>query len=92
MNKSDLAKTLGKIYDFPLRKASHIVDTVFGLMNMTLASGERIEIRGFGTFTVRDYKGHTRRNPRSGVRIAVKAKKLPFFRAGKEFKERLNKK
>ena len=55
----------------------------------TLISGNRIEIRGFGSFEVRDYDGYTARNPRTGVQVEVKPKKLPFFKTGKDLKERI---
>ena len=90
MNKSDLVKTLSKAYDLPLRKAEEIVGTVFERLLQALASGDRIEIRGFGTFTVREYGGYTGRNPKTGEETVVKPKRLPFFRVGKDFKEGLN--
>jgi integration host factor subunit beta len=89
MNKSDLTKTLSKELDVPLRKADEIVDTLFGTMSKALVKGDRIEIRGFGSFTVRDYEGYTGRNPKTGEEIAVNSKKLPFFKVGKELADRL---
>ena len=64
MNKSDLVKTLSKELDLPLRKSEEIVDTVFNTMSKSLISGDRIEIRGFGSFMVKDYDGYTGRNPK----------------------------
>ncbi len=90
MNKSDLTKALSKEYDLPLRKAEEIVDTFFEAMSKALISGDRIEIRGFGSFLVRDYKGYTGRNPKTGEKITVKSKRLPFFKVGKDLGERLN--
>jgi len=87
MNKSDLTQSLAKALDIPLRKSEEIVDTVFSAMSKTLSSGERIEIRGFGSFTVRQYDGYTGRNPKTGEETVVKPKKLPFFKPGKEFKD-----
>ncbi len=84
MNKSDLTKALSKEYDLPLRKAEEIVDMVFGTMAKALVNGDRIEIRGFGSFTVKEYEGYTGRNPKTGEGIAVEPKKLPFFRVGKD--------
>ena len=57
-------------------------------MMRTLANGERVEIRGFGSFSVRRYRAYKGRNPRTGTTIKVDNKKLPFFRCGKELKER----
>ena len=65
------------------------VDLVFNGMAEELAKGGKVEIRGFGSFSVREYKGYTGRNPRMGNIVEVKPKKLPFFRAGKELKKRL---
>ena len=87
MNKSDLTQALAKAFDLPLRKSDEIVDTVFNTMSRALAGGDRIEIRGFGTFIVREYDGYTGRNPKTGAKISVKGKKLPFFKAGKDFRE-----
>ncbi len=90
MNKSDLTRVLAKDLDLPARKAEQIVDMVFDTMNKTLVSGDRIEIRGFGSFVVNEYEGYTGRNPKTGQLIPVEGKRLPFFKAGKELKERLN--
>lgn len=90
MNKIDLSKTLSKDLDLPVRKADEIVDMVFTTMAKALARGERIEIRGFGSFTVKEYEGYTGRNPKSGEKISVGSKRLPFFKTGKELKEAVN--
>jgi integration host factor subunit beta len=90
MNKSDLVKSLTKELDLPLRKSEDIVDTVFDTMAEALLSGDRIEIRGFGSFQIREYEGYTGRNPKTGGGIAVESKKLPFFKVGKDFRDRLN--
>ncbi len=90
MNKSDLIKALSKEYDLPLRKAEEIVDRVFSTMSAALINGDRIEVRGFGSFTVKEYEGYTGRNPKSGDEIAVEPKKLPFFKIGKDLAERMN--
>lgn len=90
MNKIDLSKTLSKDLDLPVRKADEIVDMVFTTMAKALVRGERIEIRGFGSFTVKEYEGYTGRNPKSGEKINVGSKRLPFFKTGKELKEAVN--
>lgn len=59
-------------------------------MTESLVKGDNIEIRGFGSFQVREYKPYTGRNPKSGEHVTVKRKKLPFFKVGKEVKERVN--
>ncbi len=70
--------------------AKTIVNTVFSAMANALARGERIEIRGFGNFTVRNYQAYQGRNPRTGTKVDVAPKKLPFFKVGKELKERVD--
>ncbi len=90
MNKSDLTKALSKEHDLPLRKAEEIVDRVFSTMFTALVNEDRIEIRGFGSFTVKEYRGYTGRNPKTGNEIAVEPKKLPFFKVSKDLASRLN--
>ena len=90
MNKLDIIQFLSKDIDIPLRKADEIVDKVFETMSNALLSGDRVEIRGFGSFEVREYDGYTGRNPKTGEEKAVLPKKLPFFNVGKDFKERVN--
>jgi integration host factor subunit beta len=90
MNKSDLVKSLAKETDLPMRKAEEIVDTVFNTMADALVAGDRIEVRGFGSFVVKEYEGYTGRNPKTGELIEVQTKRLPFFKTGKELKEKLN--
>jgi integration host factor subunit beta len=92
MNKSDLSKVLSNQMNLPIRKAEEIVDKVFYTMTKSLVTGNRIEIRGFGSFTVRQYEGYTGRNPKTGEKKVVGAKGLPFFKAGQVMRERLNKK
>jgi integration host factor subunit beta len=90
MNKSDLVKALAKEMDLPMRKAEEIVDMIFKSMAEALMAGNRIEIRGFGSFVVKEYKGYVGRNPKTGEQISVTTKHLPFFKTGKELKERIN--
>ena len=90
MNKSTLIDALAKETDLPVRKSEEIVNAVFDKMSETLISGDRIEIRGFGSFLVKQYPGYTGRNPKTGELIAVQGKKLPFFKTGKELKEKVD--
>ncbi len=76
--------------DFPLSKAEEFVDLVFREMSDALANRDRVEIRGFGSFKVRDYDGYVGRNPKTLEAVEVKPKKLPFFKFGRELKKRLN--
>lgn len=87
MNKSDLIVALAEQADIGQRKSEEIVNTVFDVMSEALVRGDRIEIRGFGSFTVKEYEGYVGRNPKSGERIEVKSKRLPFFKSGKDLRE-----
>jgi len=90
MNKSQLIETFAKAEDLSLKKAEEVVNTVFGDMEKALMNGVRVEIRGFGSFKVKRYEGYQGRNPKTGQIIKVTTKKLPFFKVGKELKERVD--
>ena len=90
MNKSDLIEALSEDTDLSLRKAEDVVKVVFDEMANALVNGDRVEIRGFCSLFVKQYDGYTGRNPRSGKITEVKPKKLPFFKCGKELKERVD--
>jgi integration host factor subunit beta len=90
MTKSDLADAVAARTNVPRADAEKVVDQVFAAMTEALVRGERIELRGLGVFEVRHYGAYTGKNPRTGEPVAVKPKRLPFFKAGKEIKERLN--
>jgi len=90
MNKSQLIEALAKAEDLTLKKAEEVVTTVFGDMEDALIRGERVEIRGFGSFKIKHYEGYEGRNPKTGEIIHVAEKKLPFFKVGKELKERVD--
>ena len=89
MNKSDLIEALAKKGNLKKYIAEHVVTEVFAAMSDALAEGDGIEIRGFGSFYVKEYESYTGRNPKTGEKIQVKPKKLPLFKMGKELKERL---
>ena len=91
MNSSDLVNIIKDQEDLSARDAKKICDTFFDTIKETLAQGDRVEIRGFGSFTIKDYKPYTGRNPKTGVQISVPPKKLPFFKVGKELKEMVDK-
>lgn len=91
MNKSELIETLALRKGLSIKKAEEIVNGVFDAMANAMLEGNRIEIRGFGSFVVNEYKSYTGRNPKTGESIPVKPKKLPFFKVGKELKERVDK-
>jgi integration host factor subunit beta len=88
MNRSDLVNVLKDEVSLSRKYAEKIVDTFFESIQDTLVKGERVEIRGFGSFTVNHYKPYLGRNPKTGNQIQVPAKKLPFFKVGKELKDR----
>jgi len=90
MNKSDLVEALSNGEDLTRTKAEVIVNLVFDEMTNALAAGDRVEIRGLGSFKVKSYDGYKGRNPKTGKRIRVKPKRLPFFKCGKELKERVD--
>ena len=90
MNKSELIKSLAEQADISLDEATTVVNTFVDSVKETLLEGGRVEIRGFGSFKVKEYGGYSGRNPRTGEKVKVQPKRLPFFRAGKELKEFLN--
>jgi integration host factor subunit beta len=87
MNKSDLMMALKENVNLSRQEAENIVNVFFQSIEDSLDSGGRVEIRGFGSFTVNGYKSYVGRNPKTGERIRVPSKKLPFFKVGKELKE-----
>ena len=90
MTKSELIEAVAKRSNITKARAELVVNCVFDAMTKALEKGEGIEIRGFGSFTVRDYKPYSGRNPRTGKQVAVPEKRLPFFKVGKELKEIVN--
>ncbi len=90
MNKSELIEALAEEINLPLREASSATNTILDAMIEALANGDSIEIRGFGSFVVKEYGSYYGRNPKTGEKIEVAPKKLPFFKVGKELKEMVN--
>jgi integration host factor subunit beta len=90
MNKSELIEALGNKRNLSFKKAEEIVNIIFDSMSRELAAGGRIEIRGFGSFMVKEYKAYMGRNPKTGEIIQVHPKRLPFFKVGKELRDRVN--
>ena len=90
MNKSELVESLSTQGNLTYKKAEQIVNLIFDAMTQALIDNDRIEIRGFGSFMVKDYKAYTGRNPKTGESIQVNEKKLPFFKVGKELRERVD--
>lgn len=91
MTKSDLIKKLAEANPhLYLRDIERIVSTVFDEVTDALARGDRVELRGFGAFSVRHRGSRTGRNPRTGEEVSVPDKAVPYFKTGKELRERLN--
>jgi integration host factor subunit beta len=90
MKKSDLIAQLSEKEQLSGKKAFDIISWVFDGFTDALREGGRVEIRGFGSFTVRDYSPYLGKNPKTGQRVQVGSKKLPYFKVGKELKERVN--
>ncbi len=74
----------------PVKVSEEIINTIFNSMTDTMIAGGKIEIRGFGSFVIKEYAGYSGRNPKSGLAVEVKPKKSPFFKVGKELKERVD--
>jgi len=90
MTKTELTQILAAQNHATLKRAEEVVNIFFGAMVEALAEGDRVEIRGFGSFSMREYGAYTGRNPRTGEKLEVKAKRLPFFKASRELLDRLN--
>ncbi len=90
MNKSDLISALSAKENITEKMAAQIVNLIFGGFTRSLLIGEGVELRGFGSFSVRKYKTYLGRNPKTNRQIRVESKRLPFFKVGKELKSRIN--
>jgi integration host factor subunit beta len=90
MNKADLIDTLRQESSLSHPKATKVVELFFDEMSNALSRGDRVEIRGLCSFSVKEYKGYAGRNPKTGEPVEVKAKKLPCFKCGKELKDRVD--
>lgn len=90
MNKLELVSALKARTNIPKQDAAVVVQLFFDLMADALADNERVEIRGLCSFFIKEYKSYTGRNPKTGEKVRIQPKKLPFFKAGKELRERVN--
>lgn len=90
MNKSELVELVAQKVNLTKKRAEDVVNMIFDSMTDALVKGDRVEIRGLGSFVVKHYESYTGRNPRTGESIQVKPKKLPFFKVGKELKKRVD--
>ena len=90
MNKSELINAVAEKTKIPRNRAEDVVNLIFDSMVEAMLRGDRIEIRGLGSFVVKEYGAYTGRNPKTGESIQVKRKRLPFFKVGKELKEKVD--
>lgn len=90
MNKLELIAALKNETNISKSEAAEVVRIFFDSMSDALANGERVEIRGLCSFFVKEYKSYVGRNPKTGDKVVIEPKKLPFFKCGKELKERVN--
>ena len=90
MTKSELIDRVAEDRQIPRAQAELAVNAIFDSMVRAMCRGEGIEIRGFGSFSVRQYKAYEGRNPKTGEIVSVAPKRLPFFKVGKELRERIN--
>ncbi len=90
MNKLEMIQALKDSNGLSKPEAEKVVNLFFNEMVDALANGERVEIRGFCSFFVKEYGSYTGRNPKTGEKVKIAPKKLPFFKAGKELKERVD--
>jgi len=91
MTKSELIEQLSEQHEIlNKRDAETVINLIFGGMSDALAQGDRVEIRGFGSFSVRERKAREARNPKSGELVKIASRKTPFFKTGKELRERVD--
>jgi integration host factor subunit beta len=92
MIKSELVQKMAELNpELPFKDVERLVATIFDEITRALAQGQRVELRGFGAFSTKSRRARTGRNPRTGESVEVDPKRVPFFKCGKELRERLNK-
>lgn len=90
VTKADLIEELIRVTDLPRQESEAVVETIFGSIIGALQSGDRIEIRGFGSFCTRQRRGRTGRNPKTGAKVEVPPKRVSSFKPSKELKNNVN--
>ena len=90
MTKADLVEDVIKVTRLPRKESEQIVEIVFDSIISALQGGDKIEIRGFGSFRTRERRGRVGRNPKTGAKVEVPAKRIPFFKPSKELKDYVN--
>ena len=90
MTKADLIEEVSRVVEMTRKESEVIVESIFDSIVKALRGGDKIEIRGFGSFRTRDRRGRVGRNPKTGAKVDVPAKKIPFFKPSKELKDFVN--
>lgn len=90
LTKADLIEEVLRVTELPRKESESIVETIFESIIEALQKGEKIEIRGFGSFRTRQRRGRVGRNPKTGAKVEVPAKQIPFFKPSKELKDFVN--
>src|SRR5260370_2625534 len=90
LTKADLIEEVLRITELPRKESETIVETIFDSIIGSLQKGQKIEIRGFGSFRTRERRGRVGRNPKTGAKVEVPAQKIPFFKPSKELKDFVN--
>ncbi len=90
MTKKELVDILSEAEDISRRSAKRVVDAVFESMSAALIEGNRIEVRGLGSFKVKHYNGYKGRNPKTGEKVSINPKRLPVFKVGRELRDRVD--
>src|SRR5438105_11720864 len=90
MTKADLVEEVIRTTELPRKESEAVVETIFDSIIQALQTGEKIEIRGFGSFRTRQRRGRIGRNPKTGAKVDVPPKKIPFFKPSKELKDFVN--
>jgi len=90
MTKADLVEEVIRATELPRKESEAIVETIFDSIIQALQTGDKIEIRGFGSFRTRQRRGRVGRNPKTGAKVDVPPKRIPFFKPSKELKDFVN--
>lgn len=90
MTKAELVEKVSERIDLTKKQTEEIVNTIFGSITNSLSEGDKVELRGFGSFRVRSRDARQGRNPKTGATVQIPAKKVPFFKAGKELRGMVN--
>lgn len=90
MTKADLIEEISRVCEFTRKESEVIVEAIFDSVVRALREGDKIEIRGFGSFRTRQRKARIGRNPKTGARVDVPAKRVPYFKPSKELKDLIN--